>query len=1036
MKEKLNNALNDVSDKLIEEAAKADRLENNTARIVRNIAVPVASAAAIAGLCIGLAKMGVFNTSQGADLLPSSSTADNSGAGAVTSQINGDTSSEPYQYEYTGFIPFFSAVSDYDILSCECKAPELIFADSDTAIFTDGEGRIFYYSMAEKRITFSADIADTIKHINMITRATQNVSDVNAEVFTGEIEFIGGTAEHTYIALPYNEEIEFELGSGGKLYYYINTRENRLEFKNWDAVDVGLYFGLEDAPDGIHSLGKKVARIGETNEYVMLRNCTADYDLATQFDLQRIEIMKYTRDTVSAQPMDGGLLPFDEYFDDGYAKLAPVYFSGDGFTLEFDGYDCYKLYSTENDEVTQYATNGTYEVLGDNVILHEDALDFTWYFTADGSTLKYAEEFDEYMDSQTDHPASILNGKIFTEGEIPQAPAEELDIPVTGNSQAAFCDRVLEANRISALLDEYPWIFIDTEETNKIIHSIINEETPDNPESLFFKNDNEALNGVNASDDGTMYVVNSITPADENGVITKREYYIRPDTLLIDRIITYSADETDTYVTYVSTAEISYAQVEIGSKTEFCNKVYAANELSTVLENFSAVSVFSADYETNGDQEMLISRGDDLSETPNLLFSEDNEVFEDVYGMDDGSSYVITTVRASDEYDEIKRYYYIDIETLLINQIIDCSIEIVDTAKIYRSIGFCEVMYITEGGTADSLIGIENAEKQAEDVASAIQHNKYPYDGVPMDPNDMLWPLDREHQSITTYWGYDEWRGGSHHGIDVGSDVINGAEIYAPLDGRVIEAHNDGWNSGLGKWLAIDHGNGFTTVYAHCSEVTVQAGDYVTRGKQIATVGTTGWSTGPHLHFETRVDGVSVDPFSYRYEYTDYSVPDLNDVIGLAAAEFSGEYKLPENTAWCLDPEYTEISEMMYEDGGYYGHNGIDIVSPMGMPVYSVADGTVISAGWSGGYGNAIVVQHEGGYFTLYAHLSHVQVAAGDTVTAGQFIGGTGSTGFSTGNHLHLEVLKGTENIDPRTIFPTEVLDKLTYSENAVVFSE
>jgi murein DD-endopeptidase MepM/ murein hydrolase activator NlpD len=92
---------------------------------------------------------------------------------------------------------------------------------------------------------------------------------------------------------------------------------------------------------------------------------------------------------------------------------------------------------------------------------------------------------------------------------------------------------------------------------------------------------------------------------------------------------------------------------------------------------------------------------------------------------------------------------------------------------------------------------------------------------------------------------------------------------------------------------------------------------------------------------------------------------------------------------------------------GYRGHTGTDFCfrgGSYGKPVYASAGGTVISAGWSGGYGKTIKIRHDNGYQTWYAHLSSIDVSAGSRVEQGQYIGAIGSTGNSTGPHLHFEV--------------------------------
>ena len=97
-----------------------------------------------------------------------------------------------------------------------------------------------------------------------------------------------------------------------------------------------------------------------------------------------------------------------------------------------------------------------------------------------------------------------------------------------------------------------------------------------------------------------------------------------------------------------------------------------------------------------------------------------------------------------------------------------------------------------------------------------------------------------------------------HEGIDLSAPM--GAPIIAPAAGRVISVSNE---PGYGNTFQIDHGNGIITKFAHCSRILVHEGQQVTRGLLIATVGNTGLSTGPHLHYEVHVNGKPVDPLKY-----------------------------------------------------------------------------------------------------------------------------------------------------------------------------
>ncbi|MCM1335506.1 MAG: peptidoglycan DD-metalloendopeptidase family protein [Bacteroides sp.] len=141
---------------------------------------------------------------------------------------------------------------------------------------------------------------------------------------------------------------------------------------------------------------------------------------------------------------------------------------------------------------------------------------------------------------------------------------------------------------------------------------------------------------------------------------------------------------------------------------------------------------------------------------------------------------------------------------------------------------------------------------------------------VVYDDGEWHWPLDRKFHMITTYFGYSEFHSGNHGAIDIGNGGINGANIYAMKGGEVIVAkttYTQGYDYGM--YVVIDHGNGYQSLYAHCSAIYVTVGQMVSQGEVIASVGSTGWSTGPHLHFEIRKDGSRVDPLGYVAVPTD-----------------------------------------------------------------------------------------------------------------------------------------------------------------------
>lgn len=99
--------------------------------------------------------------------------------------------------------------------------------------------------------------------------------------------------------------------------------------------------------------------------------------------------------------------------------------------------------------------------------------------------------------------------------------------------------------------------------------------------------------------------------------------------------------------------------------------------------------------------------------------------------------------------------------------------------------------------------------------------------------------------------------------------------------------------------------------------------------------------------------------------------------------------------------------------GGWYLHTGIDIAYDRGTPLIATGNGKVVEQQFSRDYGNYIIIRHEYGFYTKYAHMDNTYVKEGDTVTQGQIIGTLGNTGLSTGPHIHYEIMINSQNIDP-----------------------
>lgn len=151
---------------------------------------------------------------------------------------------------------------------------------------------------------------------------------------------------------------------------------------------------------------------------------------------------------------------------------------------------------------------------------------------------------------------------------------------------------------------------------------------------------------------------------------------------------------------------------------------------------------------------------------------------------------------------------------------------------------------------------LERLSKSMESQIRDIQ-NKNRGNGI-VGTGQMIWPVSGR---VTSYFGYRMHpilkKRKYHSGIDIAAP--SGTPIIAADTGEIIFC---GSNGGYGKMITIDHGNGISTVYAHCSALLVELNQKVEKGQRIALVGSTGLSTGPHCHFEVRKNGVPFDPMS------------------------------------------------------------------------------------------------------------------------------------------------------------------------------
>ncbi len=162
----------------------------------------------------------------------------------------------------------------------------------------------------------------------------------------------------------------------------------------------------------------------------------------------------------------------------------------------------------------------------------------------------------------------------------------------------------------------------------------------------------------------------------------------------------------------------------------------------------------------------------------------------------------------------------------------------------------------------ESQISAKVKELEAQRKAEEEANKKDDDSGTKKGTGNLVWPSYCTYISSRQGYRYHPISGvySNHGGTDIAASY--GSSIYAADSGTVTTAAY-GWNGGYGNYVMIDHGNGMQTLYAHMSSIAVSSGQSVNRGQTIGYVGSTGNSTGPHIHFEMYVNGARVDPQSY-----------------------------------------------------------------------------------------------------------------------------------------------------------------------------
>ena len=294
----------------------------------------------------------------------------------------------------------------------------------------------------------------------------------------------------------------------------------------------------------------------------------------------------------------------------------------------------------------------------------------------------------------------------------------------------------------------------------------------------------------------------------------------------------------------------------------------------------------------------------------------------------------------------------------------------------------------------------------AETPAPAVQPSALPTLSDAANSPRFLCPVDYKY--ISRFRSDED----GHRGDDLCAD--EGTEIRAAADGVVLAAQE---HYSWGNFVEIDHGTDadglrWVTLYAHMKSCAVQVGQTVTAGQVIGYLGHTGNTTGNACHFEMQVNGVLTEP-RYFTAYTGSDAAELtqekaDEILAEAVRRAASDQTTAVDGAAALSGVdlFTLPVAPPPQVSGYApenGHSGIDFAAEEGAEVYAVAGGIVTAADYDVEKGNYVVLDHGGGLETEYQHMKSLLVSAGQSVVQGQVLGYVGSTGNSTGPHLHFE---------------------------------
>lgn len=413
---KLNNALNEVHDNYIDEAAKADRLVNSKAKTIMNIAIPVAATAAVVGICLGLNGLGVFGGKpQGVDLLPADSGSSSHSSTTQTVPFEDNDFTYPVRQSLPEEIPLaLQTKSDIERIIFGSEFPDMLYADEEKAIFTDGVGGVYVFDYAAGKITFAADIFDSLYLSVDEFNYTGEDSWNGVSIFALEDGTVCCSLARSRFDTIFSSHPDYD-----NAFYVMDT--DNLTLTRDDSLqesELPLYEGRFDIPygEGYGEIGMTGARIGDTDEFVYIRRCTEDIDLAPMYSMQLIELRRWKDGEPTDQIIEhaeGCWFPFDY----SVGKEPTIYskyvtYEADGVTqnylflgaseFEFDTWG-----SVES------APHGKTTVKGDILKLVDEETGYIWLYRIAGNELILLETANQMGLPENSFDPTLYTSKRF-----------------------------------------------------------------------------------------------------------------------------------------------------------------------------------------------------------------------------------------------------------------------------------------------------------------------------------------------------------------------------------------------------------------------------------------------------------------------------------------------------------------------------------------------------------------------------------------------------------------------------------------------